>query len=187
MKIVTYYEPIHELNPREQSEKLKKWSEEWKAAGFEVQQVGGNDFRRSRHRITAQSLFRNTKTPRNADLELACFYRWFAYDVVSNHIMSPEPVLFSDFDCLPNGFTPEDVLRDEIVFYERGSIPCLVSTASNGLQKLQQFLIRTPDPMEDSFVSDMILFQHNRLQFKTVDCVRDRNEPNFEKAKVIHG
>jgi hypothetical protein len=187
MKIVTYYEPIHALNPQEQSQKLKNWTEAWKAAGFEAQQIGLNDFRRSRHRITAQTLFRNRKTPRNADLELACFYRWFAYDAVSNHIASPEPVLFSDFDCLPNGFTPDNVLRDEIVFYERGSIPCLVSTSSSGLNKLQQMLVRTPAPMDDAFVSDMILFQHNRHLFKTVDCVRDRNEPDSKKAKVIHG
>jgi hypothetical protein len=187
MKIVTYYDPIFALNPRLQTEKLEKWTKMWKDAGFETQQVGLNDFRRSNSRITAQILFKNRKTPRNSDLELACFYRWFAYDVVSNRIVSPEPVLFSDYDCLPNKFTADDVLRDEIVFYERGSIPCLVSTASQGLQKLQQILTKTSAPMEDAFVSDMILFQHNRHLFKTVDCVRDRSEPDSERAKVIHG
>lgn len=187
MKIVTYYDTILALNPKEQAEKLRVWGERWREAGFQTQQVGLNDFRRSNYRITAQTIFRNKKTPRNRDFELARFYRWFAYDAVLSGTTSPEPILYSDYDCLPNGFTPADVSRDEIVFYDRGAIPSLVSTHTRGLQTLQQMLIRTSGPMEDSFVCDTILFQHNRHLFTVLDVVRDRSEPNSEQAKVIHG
>jgi hypothetical protein len=187
MKIVTYYDSILSLNPKEQLEKLKVWGDRWREAGFEPQQVGLNEFRRCNNRITAQNLFRNRKTPRNRDMELACFYRWFAYDVVSAGIVSSEPTLYSDYDCLPNGFTTSDVNRNEVVFYERGAIPCLVSTSNNGLRTLQQMLLKTSAPLEDDFVSDMILFQHNRHLFTVLDFVRDRNETDTESAKVIHG
>lgn len=186
MKVFTYFAVgVPDTDRAFEQRLLDRWKDSWKKHGFEPGVLSLNEMRRSPHWFTATALFRSLKGGRLHPKSLACFQRWIAYDAVVRH-HNPEPTLLTDYDVVNNSFTPAEVSKESVMFYDVGHLPSAVSTASGGSQRIVQTLLGTAKIAQEAFIEDSIMFQRNRVNYASCDVVKDAGAPGWEKAKLIH-
>ena len=92
-----------------------------------------------------------------------------------------------DYDVRNNGFSPEDVSSEPVMFYDVGLLPSVVSTNSGGSGQLVQTVLGAAKIDKEAFLEDSIMFQRNRKHYKSCDMVKDAGEsPDWRNAKLIH-
>ena len=185
MKAYTFFTAIPGVDQAFERRLMVEWEKNWKAHGFEPIVLSQNDVRRSPHWFTGTALFRSLKGGRLDGRSLACFQRWLAYDAVARHHNST-PTLMMDYDVRNNGFTPADVSKEAVMFYDSGHLPSVVSTALGGSQQLVQTVLGTVKIAKEAFIEDSVMFQRNRKHYKAIDVVKDAGAPGWQEAKLIH-
>jgi hypothetical protein len=182
MKAFTYYHPCDGFPKVGQQPWVDAWVKNWAAAGFEPVVLSLNDVRRSQHWFAMQSALAGVARKSLSDLGRARIQRWVALEASMKG--KPGVALITDYDVVNKGFTPEDVVAKGTAFYDRGHVPCVVSTDATGALALVQFLLVALQRFaKESLVEDTFLFQHARTGFAVKDIVR---EGAGHEAKLLH-
>lgn len=185
MKAFTFYAALPNADVAFEKRLIAEWEKSWRAHGFETAVLSLNDVRRSPHWFTGSALFHSLKKGRLSPKSTACFQRWLAYDAaVRGHTSSP--TLMMDYDVRNNGFRPEDVSKESVMFYDSGHLPSVISTSPGGSQRLVQTILGSAKITAEAFVEDSVMFQRNRKSYAACDVVKDAGAPGWQEAKLIH-
>jgi len=189
MNIYTYYKPIQAMGGKAQELIIDIWKKSWIGAGFVPVVIGENEAR-SNPMFPRYSDIMAVKPLMNmADYELACFFRWAAMSQIGGGLMA-------DYDCLNNGFSPDDIQETEMTIYEPPHIPCLVSGSALEYHRMMEMFMRfnisdykdwlKPHSHGGKGTSDMLILANYPEEFKTMPYVRQYTDNGWETSKAIH-
>ncbi len=176
MNVYTFYEFLDGWG--NQDEAIGLWLDSWRKNGWNPvildQRVASRHAEWQRFNTWKRHQLPSVNP---AGYDLACWHRWFAFDVMGGGVMV-------DYDVINRSLKPDEVILGAPIILEQCRVPCAVAADAKGAHDITTAIMdHAPKPRGDHY-SDMYFFQDtNWPQIRT--C-REFGHDGWEEGKLIH-
>ncbi len=184
-KVHTYFRPGHGEFVEEQKRLLAVWEREWKAAGFEPVILTEDDARKHPRFEEWSKALLAKPTVNPPGFEAASWLRWIAMAHLGGGLMT-------DYDVVPNGFTPERAVEAlgsvaqpfPILLCKK--VPCAVVGVAAAYENALNAFVKCKPIIEQGkpHLSDM--HAAIQLDFQTIDLCAEYFASGWKTAPLIH-
>lgn len=186
--VYCYYDRVQGKDRQEHEALIEKWASAWESAGWLPISLGpGTALLHPNYQALIEK-FISLPTINNPSYELACWARWIAMATVGG--------LMVDYDVLPFGFTPDDLVRNiaapcPLILSANNPVPCAVSGTAEQYSRAVNLMANTAkdfiaDEHGKPHISDQQFVQKNPELFPSVDICRQYGSEGWEYAKLVH-
>lgn len=194
MNIYTYFVQVPEINYDGEIKVLEAWKETWSKAGWNPVVLTKDRAESSPRFKWYDEQIRRNPFMNSDTYESACFHRWLAMTECGGGV-------HSDYDCLNNGLTPEDMMphleKGDMTVFEPPHVPSLVCGSYREFQRMVDLFAEfdlkdyRPDMLahtrNGTAASDMLIIANKPESVKKSKVVWEfEKEPSWESAKAIH-
>jgi len=190
--IYTYRARVPGWDEAEIESQIEAWTNGWRSNGWNPVVLGERTAQRHPRYAEYRARVNSFPTVNVKEYELACWERWLALAVQGGGLMS-------DFDVLPVASCRPGSLPDTAGFQVLGGrVPCLVKSDEAGLAEfIKAVTSYTPDEndleagrahlSDMHFVQRMLDAKDKQAWISSHELVRERDEPDFGRAKsAVH-
>lgn len=190
LKAFTYYQPLNELPPSNETRLILLWLKNWTAQDWDARVI--NEWSAMRHPAYNEFVpaYDALPTINPKGYDRACYLRWLA---VAQELEPGELGLMVDYDVMNYGLDLRDgVDMDKVNILEARGCPCAVlATAENFTLQAERFSLYTPDekdmiPGHGPHTSDMCILNRDLSHIQLLDWTLAFADEGWESKPLTH-